>query len=220
MYATPKELIEAFRNMTRDTVEPYLWSDAELYQYATQGEATVAQRTDCITDSSSVAAVLDISAGEAEVDMHPSIVRVKAAYLLSSTQQKALELRTIDGVRESDLFIRTGEPARLIFGATAGKMRLYPIPVEDGVLQLVLIRLPLKTLTDSSTKFEVPFAYTTAILEWMRYRAYAKLDSDTYDPGQSEKGYAAFGEQISNILRMESMKVGGLKDGVVTYGGL
>lgn len=221
MYATPKELIAAFRNLSRDTVEDYLWSDAELYQYATQAEAEVASRLLCLNDmTTDKVAVLSVDAGAPDIAMHPSIIRVKSAFLIQNNEQRSLVLSTMDGMRNARVFTETGRPHTLIFGGSTGFMRLYPIPTEAGTLQLTVVRTPLKPLSDTSTKFEIPYHYTTALIEWMRYRAYGKLDSDSFDPGQSSAGMAAFMSIMEGYKRMESLKTGGLKDGTVAYGGI
>ena len=220
MYATPKDLVDAFRTYSRDTVEPYLWSDPELYQYATEAEASVAQELLCLQDMVSAAAVLDVTSGEPTVALHPSTIRIRSAFIITPTnEQRSLELRTMDGMRDSKVFVDTGFPRVLILGGSSGAARLYPIPMEDGTLQLTLYRTPLKPLS-ASAKFEIPFHYTPALLSWMIYLAYRKQDADTFSPGQSAAGMAGFEEYMRKYQRAESLKNGGLKDGTVAYGGL
>ena len=219
MYATPKDLVDAFRAYSRDTVDPYLWSDSELYQYATEAEASVAQELLCLQDMSSAAAVLNITAGEPTVLLHPSTIRVRSAFFIADGRQRSLELRTMDGMRDEKVFVDTGPPRVLILGGSSGSARIYPIPTEDGTLQLTIFRTPLKALS-TTAKFEIPFHYTPALLEWMSYLAYRKHDADTFDPGRSAAGMAGFMEYMRKYQRVESLKNGGTKDGTVAYGGL
>lgn len=219
MYATPKDLVDAFRAYSRDIVQPYLWSDLELYQYATEAESSVAQELLCLQDMVSDAAVLSVSAGEPIVAVHPSTIRIRSAFFTTASgEQRSLELRTMDGMRDAKMFTETGFPRILILGASAGTARIYPIPTEDGTLQLSIFRTPLKAL-NSGAKFEIPFQYTPSLLEWMIYLAYRKRDADTFSPGQSAAGLAGFMEYIRKYQRVESLKNGGLKDGTVAYGG-
>lgn len=220
MYATPKDLVDAFRTYSRDTVVPYLWSDLELYQYATEAESSVAQELLCLQDMTSTAAVLDVTAGEPNITLSPSTLRIRSAFFITATgEQRSLELRTMDGMRDAKVFTDTGSPRVLIIGGSSGTARVYPIPTESGTLQLSIYRTPLKALTATS-KFEIPFHYTPALLEWMIYLAYRKRDADTFSPGQSAAGMAGFEEYMRKYGRAESLKNGGAKDGTVAYGGI
>lgn len=220
MYATPKELLTAFRTQARDQVADYLWSDSEIYQYMTQGESLVAQRLLCLSDmSTSGVAVLDVSAGEPTIELHESVIRVRSAFLIQDGQQRSLDLRTVDGVRGASIFVDTGTPTALLFGGDTGKMRLYPIPQGSATLQLTVFRIPLSPL-NATAKFEIPFHYTDAVYEWVRHRAYAKADAETFDKTLSGAGLSSFEYLIDQYATMESRKTGGLKDGVVSYGGI
>lgn len=220
MYATPKDLVSAFRTQARDTVAPYLWSDAEIYQYMTQAEAFVAQRLECLQDTSSAAAVFDVVAGESEITLHPSTIRIQAAYLLSDGEQRNLQLRTMAGMRNEKIFVETGTPSILIVGGVTGKARLFPIPDAASTLQLVLTRTPLTALTASSTKFEIPYHYTPAIFAWVCYRAYSKMDAETFDNAHASASMNEFEMLIDQYLSSEAGKTGSIRDGTIAYGGI
>jgi len=219
MYATPLALITAFRAQSRDTIAPYLWKDSELYEFATQAESLVAFRTMCLLDITSVAAVADVSAGEPMVDLHHSVLRIRSATLIQGNTEQELDIKSLEAASGYRLFTTTGTPCAVITGVETNKLRLYPIPVADATLQLAVFRMPLLPLTATS-KFEVPFQYTGALIEWMRHRAYGKVDSDIFNPSESAQGLAAYENLVDGYITSESLRRGGAQNVSISYGGI
>lgn len=220
MFSTPKELLAAFRVVTRDTVGPYyLWHDPELYQFMSQAESNIAQRLLCISDMTSAAAVLDANAGDPTIPLNPSIIRIRSAFWISEGRQRSLSIRTLEGMSGASIFTDTGTPTILITGADLNTARLYPIPAGAGTVQLTLFRAPLAPLDKSSTAFEIPYQYTPALLEWMRYAAYSKTDAEAFEPAKASTALRKFDDLIDQYGKTESLRTGGARDGVVSYGG-
>lgn len=222
MYATPKALFDAFRREVRDTIAPYFWSETEVYDYMTDAESMVAQRILCIQDMTSEAAVYDITASEPEVVLHESVIRIRDATLISADTDHPLDILSADNMQDFGLrAIRTttGRPNTLFTGATTNGVRLYPIPSTDAQLALSIYRTPLNPLTVSAS-FEVPKQYRSAMLEWMKYRAYNKDDVESYDPAKANTAMNAFLKLIDGFETMESMRRGGPQSGLIAYGGL
>lgn len=222
MYATPKELFDAFRREVRDTIAPYFWSEAEVYAYMTDAETMVAQRLLCIQDMTSEAAVYDVTASEPEVLLHESVIRVRSATLIAADTDYPLDILSADNMQAFGLrTIRTttGRPNCLFTGAATNTVRLYPIPNDDAELALSIYRTPLNALSVTAS-FEVPRQYRSAMLEWMKYRAYNKDDVESYDPGKANTAMNAFNRLIDGFETTESQRRGGPQSGLVAYGGL
>src|SRR3546814_19189634 len=100
MYPTPKALFDAFRREVRDTIAPYFWSEAEVYEYMTDAESMTAQKLLCIQDMDSSAAVYDVSEGEPIIRLHESIIRIRNATLLDSDTDYPLTILSADNMME------------------------------------------------------------------------------------------------------------------------
>lgn len=222
MFATPVSLINTFRSVMHDTVAPYMHSDAELYFYMTEGEAEVARRTLCIQDMSSAAVSYAVLAGAPIVPMHQSILRIRYAWWIENGGQYKLDIKSVDAVADEDcvrMLTQAGRPNTFMTGAETNSARLYPIPQNDGSLTLAVYRVPLVPLAADGT-FEIPYQYRSALLEWMRYRAYMKEDAETYDPQKGQQAQDTFGYLIDGYETAESKRRGGPQSGGISYGGL
>ena len=222
MYASADELIRAFRTRMRDTKAPYFWTDSELYQYMSNGESVIAERILCIQDMSSEACVYDVSLGDAEVSLHPSMVRIRDARWVENGSEIKLDIKSVDQVvsQGARILTQNGRPHTLMTGATTDGVRLYPIPQNDGQLVLSIFRTPLKQLSESNKKFEIPFQYRAALLEWMKFEALMKDDAETFDRERAERALSVFDMMVDGYETNEQRRRGGPQSGFITYGGL
>lgn len=221
MYDSPAQLVTTFRAEMHDTVAPYFWSDAELYAYMTQAEQVVAQRLMCLQDMSSSATIYDVAEDEPDIVLHPSVYRIRGAWWIENGHQHKLEIDSVDSILAEGLHVYTqkGRPAVLMTGAVTNGVRLYPIPQTDGQVRLSIFRVPLRALS-ANEKFEIPFQYRAALLDWMKYRALLKHDADTYSYQSATDCARAFEALMDTYATAESMKRGGPQNGTVSYGGL
>lgn len=222
MYASADDLIRSFRQRMRDTKAPYFWSDCELYEYMSNGESTIAERILCIQDMSSEACIYDVPSGESEVVLHPSVIRIRDARWVENGGEIKLDIKSVDQLVDEGarILTRQGRPHTMLTGAVTDGVRLYPMPQDDGQLHLAMYRTPLKQLSETNKKFEIPFQYRAALLEWMKFEALMKDDAETFDRERAERALSVFDRKVDEYETNEQRRRGGPQSGYIAYGGL
>ena len=106
-----KELRLAARIDLDDREAPYLWSDAELNDYANRAQNEACRRARLIQDSTTDAVtLLTLVAGEPTVDLDPRILFIRRAKLAGRTQPLGrISYKELDR-RAGDWESETGEP--------------------------------------------------------------------------------------------------------------
>jgi len=191
------DLFNAFRSDVRDEVTPYLWSNADLTRYANAAQIQFCKLEGGISDSSSAATQVTVTAGEAFSPLHASILKVRHARRLSDGRE--LELLNLEDVQmmhaqPSDYGSLTSYTAMNTIGALRGmvlgmelnKARWVYIPVANDTVQLTINRKPLEAITGSGQDLEIEEDHHEYLLLWMKYMAHLKQDAETYDKGRSD----------------------------------
>ena len=177
------QLLREFRTQVLfDAVEPYLWSDPELYSYADAAQTRFFDVVGWVADTSE----LLFPAGTDTVARDPLIVRVLEA---ADSYGRALAL-----VPSVSLVRVAGVPRYLAVGQAGGKFVLDAVPTVDTVVRLRVERRPLELIEGKASELEVPEAYHRLLMEFMASRAYNKPDTDTFDPRRAERALAQFEE--------------------------
>jgi hypothetical protein len=158
-----------------------LWSNYQLIQYLNEAQKEFAERTLIFKDSQSFAP--DITADDPWIDLDSRILRIERAELASKDQilpvltieQFQTQYTSIDyGYRRTTSWAtRTGTPQVLLRDIELNKLRAYPIPTEDDVLELTVRRLPMSDLTDIDDSLEVPQRYQFGLLHGLEAYALA-----------------------------------------------
>lgn len=221
MYMVPTDLLTAFRRICNDTKAPYFWSDAELYDYMTEGEGEIARALLCIQDITSAAALYSVANGGPNVTLSSKIIRIRAAWWLENGGEYKLGIMSQDAMISEGYRILTqqGRPNTLMTGNETNGVRLYPIPENDGQLQLSIYRMPLNPL-NAQAQFEIPEQYRGALLDWMKYKAYSKDDAETFDRVRADQSLAKFASLVDGYMTTESQRRGSPQAGGIQYGGL
>lgn len=225
---TAGDLIDAFRSDVVDTARPYFWSDDEVMRYADAAYNMFVRLTGGIPDFVSEACSVDIVTGEAEADLHPSILRIMTAerrsdnYEIKVVNATDRALSTASDYGKVRNLLRDDKPGpvtHMVHGMQRGRVRWLQVPVADDVCDMVIYRLPLKNLeTVDSQLEEVAADHHIYLLDWMKHLAYKKQDADTYDP-QKSKDCAAEFEAYCRMVKAEWERYKS-KVRKVTYGGL
>jgi len=181
-------LLEAFREEASDTEAPYLWSDTEAWRYADQAVTRFVSVTGGIRDAVSPLTDLVLPADAPVVDMDPLILR-----LLSANDPLRGRLTVINSTDPmAALRVTSGVTRYLVIGESENSVRPIPVPIVDQALKLVVMRLPLKSIVDESSKLEVRSEYVPHLLFGMLAHAFRKDDPETYQPARAEKNEARF----------------------------
>lgn len=221
MYGSPQDMLRAFRELKKDTVAPYFWTEPEIFRYMTEAEAAVARATLCIQDMTSEACIYDVAENEPNVRLHPSFIRIRSARWMQDGVEYPLEVLSMDTMVSEGyrIYTQKGRPSVLMVGTQTEGIRLYPIPHQDGQLAIAIYRAPLLPITNDST-FEVPEQYRPAIFEYLCYRAMMKNDAEVFDRARASDHMRAYQDMIDQYQTTEGQRWRGPQSGRVAYGGL
>lgn len=197
------ELLDAFRFDVVDTAKPYLWSDDEAYRYMADAHRMFVRLIGGLADiTTDAVCLLDCPIGQAEVELHPSILRILQARRVSDNapvqiinQTDAPRLLTSDYGRQIDLFMSTTQgPVRyMMIGQKRNYARLYQVPVSNEQLRLSVMRLPLDVADGPGKELtDVAEEHHYHLLAWMRRCAYLKQDAETFDKSKSSEAEQEF----------------------------
>ena len=208
---TPSELVAQCRREIDDVVSPYLWSDGDLYHYLDVAQQTFARETLIFSDATTAEVCSTaVIADEKFVDLSPLIVQIRRAKLLSQTRR--LDLTSLDKIGDGYQFddycndagsnweTATGTPRAILLDVEENKGRLVPIPVSNDTLELMVYRLPLETVTASSSELEVTdVRHQRMLLLEMKSLAYGKHDSDVNNVELSESYHLKFMSACNDV---------------------
>lgn len=225
---TPKELYDLFRADTTDNVEPYLWSDPEVWAYMNDAYTMFVRLIGGIPDYRSDLCTVMATKGEEFSDIDPKILFIRQATLepLGETV-KVINAQDIESLNDEDY----GLMRRLNISKSTGKVRYLVMGLEDDVVQWVHIpdrdyevhllveRLPLEPVTEDSETFEgVKEHHHFHLLKWMKAQAYLKQDAETFNKVKSDEQKAEF-LAYCELAKKEKEKYKH-KVRVVRYGGI
>lgn len=204
MAYTVDRLNELFRQEVEDTVQPYLWSDAEFFEYLNEAQKEFARETDYFKDMSTAELTqLEVTADDPWVALDPRVVEIRRASLASSplalqiANAVELDQRYLTGaygeVYASNWDVAKGRPKLVVADLETDKIRLVPIPTSNDTLKLHIIRLPMNEITGSSSELEISEdSYRRALLMFCKAMAYGKNDAEAYSPEKAAQNKADF----------------------------
>lgn len=198
---TLEDLIRRFRVLAKDTVKgigsdgsDLLWADEDIIDWLNDGQDQACMRGRLLTeDANASICEIAMATGTRTYALHKAVLEIIHAQLelasgevipLSVVSREWLD-REIPGWRaRSDLFgyAIQNETTLTVLGAvsTGDKVRLE------------CSRLPLKRMENDTDKPEIHPASHVHLLEWAIHKAYSIQDTDTFDPGRSEKARVLF----------------------------
>lgn len=178
------DIVQQFRFEMADNKTPYLWSDQELYPFLDDAQNRFTRETDGIPDSRTVSVTqLAVTPSTDWYTTDPSILNIRSCYRADTGRE--IKLLTADQAMERRLqFLasKSGNVRFLVLGLDQHDARVWPFPNETVTLNLSVFRMPLTVITDAGTQTpEIDAQHHTYLLLWMKYRAYNKQDTETYD---------------------------------------
>ena len=221
-------LYDTFRSDVVDTARPYLWTDDDVWRYAADAHRMFIRLTGGISDFMSEACEVPVVAGEAVVELHPSLLRIMSATLRGTKREvevinptDVVKMRTTDYGQIKQLIMddKQGPVRYFVLGLQKGYARLVQVPVENDFIDLQIYRLPLKAIDGPDQEIsDIEEDHHIHLLDWMKHLAYKKQDADTFNPKASELGAQDF-EKYCAMVKAERARYM-YKPGVVGYGGL
>lgn len=229
-------MLEAFRSDVFDLDTPPLWTDAEIFRYMDDAQKMFCRLTEGIEDGRTPAITQFVLAPLQEwIELSPLILKIRSARY----NRRAVDLIPFEHVADSYDRRSRGDhqfvygygldgwhgSRGLVIGESKNALRIAPRvpatfldPLVPDTVELVVFRLPLKKITDSDQRLEIDDQHLEALLIWMKHRAYAKQDADTFDPRKSEDAKREFQEYCTKAKAEQ----GRLRHpaGTTMYGGL
>jgi len=157
------ELLAAFRCDVVDDVEPYLWSDGEVYHYINDAYFMFVRLTGGIPDGTSNVTTLTATTGEATTPIDPSIMRIRTARNTTAQNRpmKIINVQDIDDLTTEDYgrwlsinqIDEPGRPEYMVIGEEEDYVRWVKVPDADYTIQLVVERLPLISIKGGKQRF-------------------------------------------------------------------
>lgn len=191
---TLAQLVSKWRVRLDDTLEPYLWSNEELTEYADVLQKMIFDEMLHYEDRSTEGVCnVNLVQGNGLINISTRITKVIRAKLDSQTRW--LDMRDLAYMDERypgwDITPATQEiPHTFVTGMPYGKAYLYPPHSSlTDVLRLVVHRRPLVDLdwgTHSGSPLEVD-RFAELLVHGIMWQAYLKQDADTYDPKRAEE---------------------------------
>ena len=184
------DLLARFRSDVRDTVQPYLWSDEEVLSYIDEAQNEFCRLTGGLADATSFVTRVAVTTGEAFVDISPLILKIRAIF---AEDGKPIELKNFEDLEFSDsggteLFADIpGTVRSAVLGMEPNKLKLINTPEADQTINLIVYRLPLEAIEDTSSDLEVASQHHISLLLWARRLAHMKADAETYDRGRAQQ---------------------------------
>lgn len=223
------DLYSLFRADVVDDVEPYLWSDTEVYAYMNDAYFMFVRLTGGIPDGSSPVTQLTAVAGEATTRLDSSVMRIRTATNLTDNNRevKVINVQDVDGLTTEDYGIirnvnritTQGPVCYMIIGEEEERVRWVQVPDTNADIQLVVERLPLNRISKDTDCFsDVRSEHHYHLLKWMRHLAYRKQDADSFNLVKSDQerndfmAYCAMAQQEKETRRH--------KVRVTRYGGI
>ena len=215
---TPSELRKLFRSEMSDVAEPYLWSDSEVYQYIDDAQKMFCRLTDGIADASSDATVIPVATDDTWLDLHPAILKIRAA--TRASDGAPLDVVNFEDLAGRGLRLdgRKGPLRLLITGMEENKLRLAEVAAGADTIQLLVFRLPLVDIDGGETDFEIPAQHHLHLLNWVKNLALLKQDAETFDKSKSQEFEAKFRSYCGQVQIEQQNKRHKVR--TVAYGGL
>jgi hypothetical protein len=213
---TSDGLLVLFRETTRDTEPEFLWADREVFTFIDLAYQRFVIDIGGIAETGGGISTIPLVSGTSQVTIHPAILRVRAAQI--EGDRKPLKILHADA-RSPLVPDQPGRPRALILAPNPTEAWLLPPPDQDGELVLSVYRRPLERVDEfGRTLVDVEEWDRGAILDAMLAAAYAKQDSDGFDPqaaAQAEKRY-----QSDVYKKRAELARRNFAPGLIAYGGL
>ena len=211
------ELIDQFRSDVVDVEEPFLWSDPDVLSYIDSAQKQFCRKVGGIADATSSITSLSIGLATDWIATSPLILKIREAYLSDGTPMEVVNAEDLAS-RRIRFDGSVGTPKMLIIGMEVNNARIYPVSNVINTIQMMIDRLPLKSITDGTQKLEIQEHHKEGLGIWVRYRAYSKQDAETMDKNKALTLKAEFEEYC--VLAKKERDRAKHKTRVVRYGGL
>ncbi len=204
-----------------DTNVQLRWSNEELTTFINEAFKQAHRRSlliKTIEPTFNITVVL----GTSGYDTDARIIRIKGNKL-ESTGKKLDKLEYEDVMDITDWATRTGTPTHYLIDYDTNNITLYPQPIVNDTLTLLVHREEMTALdwADPLGEPDIQERYQLTALNYAAHLAYNKDEANTFDPQRSQYYYALFAAEFGGetTAYAERRRIRS-KRRPITYGGL
>ncbi len=197
------------------------WSNEELTVFINEAFRQAHRRSLLIKKVEPTFA-LTVVTGTSEYALDPRIIRVKGT-LLASTGKALTQTEYEDIVEVTHWATKTGTPTNYIIDYGTNQLILFPTPIVDDTVSLLVHREELTPLdwADPTGEPEIAERYQLPALYYAAYLAYNKDEANTFDPQRAQYNHTLFATEFGSETSAysEARRVRSRRRGIA-YGGL
>lgn len=187
-------LIAGFRYASGDKVEPYFWSDERVLELLTEAQIQACVRGRLLhEDTRPEVCRITLAAGQASYPLHPKLFEITHLQIRPVVgEPRRLELKSVEWLNEEmpDWRNDTNPPRFAIQRDTS--LRIVGRIEAGDMAELEGYRLPMKDLTDESSKPEIHEAHHEHLIDWALHKAFSEPDAETIDPQRAKDAEQEF----------------------------
>lgn len=187
---TYNDIITRVRNILDDNVEPYLWTDDELFSYAVKAVNAVRMHTGLSAEWSNYTTTIDVD----NIQLNTNIFETFNVILNSIPLYR---------VEPHEIFMAypqaTGRPNCYSFYEK--KLYLYPKP--DAVYQVRVLASTISNPASDSEEIALPSEYQDFIIDGILADAYSKNDLETLNLQKADRYRLLFRDKIEQIKNLK-----------------
>lgn len=187
---TYNDLITKVRNILDDNVEPYLWTDDELFSYAVKAVNAVRMHTGLSSEWFNYTTVADTD----NIQLNTNVFEVFNVNLESIPLYR---------VEPHEIFMAypqaTGKPRCYSFH----EKRLYLYPKPDIVYQVRVLASTISNPVSDMEEIALPAEYQDFTIEGILADAYSKNDLETLNLQKAERYRLLFRDRIEQIKNLK-----------------
>ncbi len=196
---TNAELLALTRELLRDEVAPYLFSDTIIYRYLNDAQKFMAERTFCIVDYENYDLTTVANTRSYTLD-NEEVLQILGARIVGETTPLKAGFAPV-----SDAFFSNSSGQPTNYTTTGGRLQISFAPTPDAAyaISLVVAIRPTTDIsaTNSSKTSEIPVTYHTALADYAASKCLLHNDVDGLNVASSASFANSYMEAVRDLKR-------------------
>lgn len=206
---TVDDLIKAFREDEKDTVEPYFWSNNQLLRWTNEALTEFAERTRSIYDDEGPVTLIPYGIDEDRFVLDACIIDVVDVWIEGPPRRHLLKSASgfHYGYGRGYSCESGGSSHRYHFDG-AGQLRIHPKPSAADALRLRVIRRPVREVEKCDRVPDLLPQDVRHLLSYVAYKAYRVNDAETFNKASADEHLALFESACQDALEKAILRRG------------